>query len=116
MNDTPTTGASIGAIAATTVEEQPDDIRDRLRAVYSQAFDDIADRVLADLLLPSMQASVLYDMAQFMTFLVAVKLCEALGKPPTRENLMAVYWPAQKALKDEVPGQLRAFAEAVAKR
>lgn len=93
--------------------ETMDDFRNRLRAVYSQAFSDIMDHILEDVILPDVKASILLDAAQFMTFLMAVKLTEVRGQAPTRENLLAAYWPMQKALKDEVPDQLRAFAAEV---
>jgi hypothetical protein len=91
-----------------------EELLDRLRGFYSQAINDITDRVLAEVLLPDDQAAICLDIAQFTTFLMAVKIAEVRGLPPTKENLLHWYWPMQKALKDEVPGMLRAHAAAAA--
>ena len=88
-----------------------DEIKERLRSVYLPAISDIVDRVLAEVLLPNDQASICLDVAQFTTFLMAIKITEVRGQPGEREPLMAAYWPMQKALKDEVPGMLRTFAD-----
>lgn len=94
----------------TTLEEH----RDRLRGAYSKAISNIVDRCTAELVLPDDQAAICLDVAQFTTFLMAVKIAELRGLTPTREHLMKWYWPMQKALKDEVPGMLRQFADAAA--
>ena len=91
-----------------------EELLDRLRAFYAQAFNDVTDRVLGEVLLPDDQAAVCLDIAQFVTFLMAVKIAEVRALPPTVQNLMRWYWPMQKALKDEVPGMLRAHAAAMA--
>lgn len=88
--------------------------KERLRSVYLPAISDIVDRCLAEVLLPNDQASICLDVAQFTTFLMAVKIAEVRGQKPEREHLMAAYWPMQKALKDEVPGMLRTFADEAA--
>lgn len=90
------------------------EILDRLRGFYAQAISDVTDRVLAEILLPDTQAAVCLDIAQFTTFLMAVKIAEVRGLPPTTENLMRWYWPMQKALKDEVPGMIRSHAAVAA--
>lgn len=90
-----------------------EEVRDRLRAVYSQAISDIADRCAEELLLPDHRATMFLDLAQFTTFLMCVKIVEARGEQPTRENLLKAFWPAQKALKDDVLPMLRTFAEQV---
>jgi hypothetical protein len=89
------------------------DVMADLRGVYMQAISDIVDRVLAEVLLADDQAAVCLDVAQFTTYLMAVKIAEVRALPPTTENLMRWYWPMQKALKDEVPGMIRAHAAAV---
>lgn len=99
----------IPAANVPTIEEH----KARLREVYSQVIDDVVDRVLQEVLLPNDKASICLDVAQFTTFLMAAKIVEVRGQPPLRENFMAAYWPMQKALKDEVPGMLRALAEEV---
>lgn len=88
--------------------------RERLRDVYSQAISDIVDACLGQLILPDDQAAICLDVAQFTTFIMAVKIAELRGLPPTRENLMKWYWPMQKALKDEVPEMLRQMADEIA--
>ncbi len=93
-----------------------DDVLSRLRDVYGQALDEIMTRVLAEVLLPNDQAAVCLDFAQMAAFLMCIKVVEAKRQPLTRENLMAVWWPFQKALKDEVPGRLREFADELAGR
>ncbi len=90
-----------------------DDVLNRLRDVYATALDDIMTRVMDELVLPDDQAAVCLDFAQLAAFLMCIKVVEAKRQPPTRANLLAVWWPFQKALKDDVPDQLRAFADAV---
>ncbi len=82
-----------------------------LREFYSDAASELMDRVLEQLLLPDDRSKVALDFAQVVAFLMCIKVVDARGQKPTRENLLAVWWPFQKALKDEVPGQLRVFAE-----
>lgn len=86
----------------------------RLREVYGTAFDDIMTRMLEEVLDPSVKVQVLADAMAFTCFLCAIKAVQARALPPTRENLMGAYWPMQKALKDDVPGMLRQFADAAA--
>jgi hypothetical protein len=90
--------------------ESQDDRMLRLRSAYSSAFDNVMDRVLEEVLLPDDKAALCLDAAQFFTYLMTVKVVEAHGLALTRENLMAKYWPFQKALKDDVPGMLRELA------
>lgn len=90
-----------------------DDMKDAARAVYTNAFNDIMERVLEEFILPADRVSILYDAAQFFTFMCAAKIVGAQYQAPTRANLMAAYWPMQKALKDEVPGMLRSLADAM---
>lgn len=92
-----------------TLEER----MDALRQFYMNGVSDLMDRVLEQLLLPNDRSKVALDFAQVTAFLMCVKVVEARAQPVTRENLMAVWWPFQKALKDDVPGMLRKFAEAV---
>lgn len=87
-----------------------DDLLDMARAHYGPAVSDLMDAVLTGILLPDDQAKVLLDVAQLTAFLMCIKAVKLRGQQPTRENLMAVWWPLQKALKDEVPGKLREFA------
>lgn len=91
-----------------------DDTMQSLRAFYAEAISEVVDRVLNQLILPDHQAAVCADVAQFTTFLMAVKIADVRQLPPTAENLMRWYWPLQKALKDEVPGMIRQHAAAVA--
>ena len=92
-----------------TIEERLLDAR----AIYGNAFSDIMDRVLEEFLLVDDKTALLLDAMQFATFMLCIKTVEAKMQPVTKENLMAVYWPMQKALKDDVPGMLRQFAAAV---
>jgi hypothetical protein len=86
----------------------------RLRSAYSSAFNDVMDACLGELLLADDKAAVCLDAAQFFSYLMAVKIVEVRGQETTRENLMAAYWPMQKALKDDVPNMLRALADRAA--
>lgn len=83
-----------------------------LREVYSEAVSALMDRVFEQLLLPDDRSKVALDFAQVTAFLMCVKVVEARGQKPTRENLLAVWWPFQKALKDDVPPMLRELADA----
>lgn len=85
----------------------------RLREVYGTTFNEIMSRLLEEVLDPSVQVQVLADAMAFTCFLCAIKAVEVRALPMTRENLMGAYWPMQKALKDDVPAMLRAFADEV---
>lgn len=87
---------------------------DALRQFYMNGVSDLMDKVLETILLPNDKSKLALDFAQVTAFLMCIKVVEARGQGPTRENLMAVWWPFQKALKDDVPGMLRQFAEASA--
>jgi hypothetical protein len=87
------------------------EMKARARDAYMNGFNDMMTQIVEQFLLPDDRIEVLADMAQFATFLAVAKTTTAKGLPPTRENLMASYWPFQKALKDEVPPQLRNLAE-----
>jgi hypothetical protein len=87
---------------------------DVLREFYSEAVSELMDRVFEQLLLPDDRSKVALDFAQVVAFLMCIKVVEARGQKPTRENLLAVWWPFQKALKDDVPDQLRGFAQVAA--
>lgn len=102
----------VDAGAGPTLEE----LLERLREVYSRAISDIVDRCLEEVLLPNDQASVCTDVAQFTTFLMAIKIAQIRQQAPLKENLMAAYWPMQKALKDEVPQMIREFAAVAAEQ
>lgn len=81
------------------------------RVAYGEAIGQMMDEVLAGFVLPDQKAAIVLDVAQFTAFLMCIKVVELRGQEPTRENLLAVWWPFQKALKDDVPGMLRLFAE-----
>lgn len=90
----------------------PDEHLEGLRSFAMEGVNAVVDKALEQIILPDQMAAFLLDVAQFTTFLMAVKIAEARGLDPTTENLMRWYWPMQKALKDEVPGMLRAHAAA----
>lgn len=92
------------------------DRMDALRQFYMNGASDLMDRVLGELLLPDDRAKVALDFAGVAAFLMCIKVVEARGQQPTRENLLAVWWPFQKSLKDDVPGMLRDFADAIVTR
>lgn len=92
----------------------PDEHLERLRGFAMEGVNAVVDKALEGILLPDQMAAFCLDVAQFTTFLMAVKIAEVRGLPPTTENLMKWYWPMQKALKDEVPGMIRAHAAAAA--
>ena len=96
-----------------TTETQEERL-ERLRGVFSAAVTDIADRLLEELLLGDDKAKLCLDMAQFTTFLMAIKITEARLQEPTKDKILAAYWPLAKALKDEVPDMLREYATRVA--
>lgn len=91
-----------------------DDVLNGLREEYADELNTMMTGILSNLALPDDQACVCLDFAQLTAFLMCIKVVEAKRQPLTRENLMAVWWPFQKALKDDVPGQLRAFADELA--
>ena len=84
---------------------------DGMRAHYMGAVSDLMDLMLEQLILPDDKSKVALDFAQVTAFLMCVKVVEARGQKPTRENLLAVWWPFQKALKDDVPPMLRELAD-----
>ncbi|HEX8418972.1 MAG TPA: hypothetical protein VF638_03055 [Sphingomonas sp.] len=83
---------------------------DRLRGVFSVAVTDIAERLMEELILGDDKAKLCLDMAQFTTYLMAIKITEARLQEPAKDKLLAAYWPMAKALKDEVPDMLREYA------
>lgn len=85
---------------------------DALRQFYMNGVSDLMDKVLEQFILPDDRSKLALDFAQVTAFLMCVKVVEARGQKPTRENLLAVWWPFQKALKDDVPPMLRELAEA----
>jgi hypothetical protein len=93
-----------------------DEHLERLRAFVMDGVNQIVDRALGEILPPDTQAAFCLDVAQFTTFLMAVKIADVRRLEPTAENFLRWYWPMQKALKDEVPGMLRQHAKAVAER
>lgn len=93
-------------LAMPTIEER----LDALRAFYGNGVSDLMDKVLSTVLLPNDGAKVALDFAQLTAFLMCIKVVELRGQKPTRENLLAVWWPFQKALKDDVPPMIREFA------
>lgn len=84
---------------------------DALRQFYMNGASDLMDRVLEQMILPDDRSKIALDFAQVVAFLMCIKVVEARGQKPTRENLMAVWWPFQKSLKDDVPPMLREFAQ-----
>lgn len=92
----------------------PEEVLEVLRGFCSDGINGVVTRALGEILLPDDQAKLCLDVAQFTTFLMAVKIVECRRQPLTRENVMAAYWPMQKALKDEVPGMLRKFVDQAA--
>lgn len=93
-----------------------DDVLAGLREAISVGVDGLMDKALEQLILPDDQAKLCLDTAQFVTFLMAIKICQIRKLPISVENLMKWYWPMQKALKDEVPGMIRGYAAAYAER
>ncbi|MCP3735658.1 hypothetical protein M9979_12315 [Sphingomonas sp. RP10(2022)] len=87
---------------------------DALRQFYMNGASDLMDKVLEQFILPDDRSKLALDFAQVVAFLMCIKVVDARGQKPTRENLLAVWWPFQKALKDDVPGMLRTFAEEAA--
>ncbi|MGW8135410.1 hypothetical protein ACWGNZ_07200 [Sphingomonas zeae] len=90
------------------------DRMDAVRTFYMNGASDLMDRVLEQFILPDDRSKLALDFAQVVAFLMCIKVVEARALPLTRENLLAVWWPFQKALKDDVPPMLREFAEKVA--
>jgi hypothetical protein len=83
----------------------------RLRAVYSQGISDILDRCLEELILPADQEAMLQDAAEFVVFVLAIKVAEARAQGLGKAKILAAYWPIEKAIKKEVPAKLLEFAK-----
>lgn len=88
-----------------------DELRAVLREGYSTAINDIMDGCMANVLLPDDQAALALDAAQFMVFAMAIKTVGNRRQEPTRKNIMAAYWPIEKAIKGEVPRMLNEFVD-----
>jgi hypothetical protein len=93
-----------------TTETQEERL-ERLRERFGLVLENIVERVLEELILGDDKAKLCLDMAQFTTYLMAIKITEARLQEPTKANILAAYWPMAKALKDEVPDMLRFYAE-----
>lgn len=91
---------------ATLFEEQ----RQRVRQVYMQGISDVMDRCLGEFILPDDQEALLKDAASFLVFLMVTKILDVRRQQPTRQNLLGIYWPLEKAIKDELPKTLRELA------
>lgn len=83
-----------------------DELRARIREVYMAGINDVMDRCLDEFIMPDDKATICSDAAQFLVMLMATKAVESQGLPPTRANLLAAYWPIEKAIKKEVPASL----------
>jgi hypothetical protein len=81
-----------------------------LRQVYMQGVSDIIDRCLDELVLPAQKEAMIQDAAQFVLFLLAIKVAEVRGLGLERQQLLAAYWPLEKLIKKELPGMLLQFA------
>lgn len=96
------------ATAGPTLAERLDAMREH----YMNGVSGLMDVVIEQFILPDDKSKVALGFAQVTAFLMCVKVVEARGQQPTRENLLAVWWPFQKALKDDVPPMLRELADA----
>ncbi len=83
--------------------------RDQARAVYSNALNDITDRVLQDFILPADQRSIALDIAQFTVFLMAIKISSYGNKVPDKRELMQAYRHLMRDIEREVPELLLTF-------
>lgn len=90
--------------------ERFEEARARVRAAYMQGISDILDASLAEFIMPTDRETIAQDAAQFTVFLMALKIVEARGQPLNRKNLLAAYWPIEKAIKRDLPGMLLDFA------
>lgn len=90
-----------------------DEQRARVRDAYMNGISDIMDRCIGEFILPGDQETILKDAAKFLVFVIVTKINDVRRHPPTRENLLAAYWPLEKAIKDELPATLRELAETI---
>lgn len=90
-----------------------DELLATLREGYTGAISDVLDAVLATLILPKQQEAVCVDAAQFLTFILAVKIVANNRQPMDSRNLMQAYRLINKSIEKDVPGMLVAFAREV---
>lgn len=103
------TAAFNGHEAANRFEEQ----RENARTLYSNAINDITDRILAEFILPGDQVAIAQDVAEMTAFLMAVKIATLDGTKPDRRTLMRAWWPIEKGIKQQVPTMLMQFMDAL---
>jgi hypothetical protein len=96
-------------------DEQPTETQEerfsRLRAAYTNMFNDVMDRVLAEVILTEDKLKLLADAAQFFVFLMVLKMAEANGKAGERQAMLTAFWQLQASFKHDVPDMLRNYAK-----
>lgn len=87
-----------------------DELLATLREGYTNAINDVLDACLAHLILPKQQEAVAIDAAQFLTFILAVKIVTNNREPLDRKHLLQAFRRINKAVEKEVPAMLLSFA------
>lgn len=95
-----------------TISEQ----LDALREAYTNGINDILDGCLATLILPQHQEEVAQDAAQFLIYILAVKITANNHQAPELKNLMQAYRHMIKRIEKEVPTMLLTFARELQKQ
>lgn len=94
--------------ATMTLEEQLDALRDG----YCNAINDVLDGCLSTLALPMHQEALCQDAAQFLVYILAVKIVTNNGQPVELRHLMQAYRHLNKRIEKEVPTMLLEFTRA----
>lgn len=89
-----------------------DEMRTNLRAAYTKGVNDLMEKCLEQLILPTEQANLLFDFAMGSVFVAIVKVAEVQatcqgGAPVTdRKNVMNLFRQMMRDVDEQVPGML----------
>ena len=73
------------------------------RAAYSNALNDILERVASEFDDPNMKQIIAQDFAMFAAFLASTKMVEAANQPPWRKKFLSALEHLNERIKREVP-------------
>lgn len=79
---------------------------DLARAAYSNAINDILERVVEEFDDPAMKQVVTQDLAMFTVYLASVKMVAVANEPLWRKRLLSAFQHLEKRIEREVPEML----------
>jgi len=92
--------------------ERFEEARARVREVFTTAIADIAERCLAEFVMPGDQVEVAKDAAKFAVFLMVLKMVEVRMVGLDWPSMLKEWRALEKELHREIPGMLIEFRNA----